>query len=283
MEQPGSVYGLLGSVFVESCPACGGPARAGFCGACAAAFERVARPCLRCGLGRPVSACPRRQAAWHTAAVLAPLAYTSPLDYYIHALKYRGARVMGRALGLLLASSLRHAALRLDALVPVPLHRARLRERGYNQAREIAHTLGRELRLPLVEGGIARRRASEAQALQGAAQRRASVSQAFVVTRELAGRRIAIVDDVITTGATVNALAVELLAAGVRTCVAIAVARTGERTSRGESGAERVIEHDPREHGAAEPGIVEECTEGLNDVAVLDEIGLIQREQRGDR
>lgn len=282
MEPRRSVYGLLGSAFVESCLACGGTTGAGFCTTCAAAFPRVAHPCLRCGLGRPIATCPRRQAAWHTAAVLAPLAYVPPLDYYVHALKYRGARALGRALGLLLATSLRPGLLGLDALVPVPLHRVRLRERGYNQAREIARTLGRELEVPLVEGGIVRRRSGEAQALQGAAQRRASVSEAFVVTRELTGRRIAIVDDVITTGATVNSLAAELLAAGARVCVAVAVARTGERTLRA-SGAERIVEGYPCEHGTAEPGIVEECAEGLNDVAILDEIGLIQREQRSNR
>jgi ComF family protein len=215
--------------------------------------------------------------------VLAPLAYGAPLDHYLHAFKYRGARALGRALGLLLAPSLRPAAVRLDGLVPVPLHRARLRERGYNQAREIARTLGRELELPLVERGIVRRRAGEAQARQGAAQRRAGIARAFAVTRNCSGRRLAIVDDVITTGATVNALAAELLAAGARVCVAVAVARTGERALGGDaSAAERIVEDYPCEHGAAEPRIVEECTEGLDDIAVLDEIGLVQREQRGD-
>jgi ComF family protein len=217
---------VLGSLFEESCPGCGGPTPGGFCAVCAADLARIEDPCRRCGLSFPVAQCPRRSRPWHIDAVAAPFAYVAPLDHYVHALKYGGARSLGRAFGLLLADTA--AGHSLDALVAVPLHRSRLRERGYNQAVEIARALAGELRLPLLQRGIERRTADRSQVGQSAGQRRASVAEAFRVRRDLAGARLAIVDDVLTTGATTNAFAAALRAAGATTCIAIAVARTLE-------------------------------------------------------
>ena len=162
----------------------------------------------------------------------APLAYAAPLDHYVQAFKYRGARSLGRAFALLLVPSLRALQGSVDALVPVPLHRIRLRERGYNQARELARTLSRELGLPVLERGITRCAPGASQTGQTARERRASMTRTFLVGRELAGQRIAIVDDVVTTGATVNALAAELREAGAVRCVVFAVARTPEPQAR---------------------------------------------------
>jgi ComF family protein len=222
------VYGLLKGLFVESCPACGASSAGGFCAVCAHELPLVQNACPRCGLERPVGRCPRAQVAWDVDAVIAPFAYASPLDHYVHALKYRGARSLGRAFALLLAPHVRNACAGVDALVAVPLHRARLRERGYNQAQEIARMLARTLGVPALERGIARRLATPAQTGQSAVERRASVARAFCVERDLRGRRVAIVDDVVTTGATVNALAAELKACGAARCVAFALARTPE-------------------------------------------------------
>jgi ComF family protein len=220
---------VLRTLFVESCPGCGGSTRCGFCPACAGEFTRVREPCTRCGLGRPVAKCPRSAAPWHVDTVLAPFAYAPPLDHYVLALKYARARALGRALGLLLVDTAAPARHDLDALVAVPLHRARLRERGYNQAIEIARTLARELALPLLLRGIERHAHGGSQIGQTANQRRAAVARAFLVRRDVAGARLAIVDDVLTTGATVNALAAELKAAGAASCIAIAAARTPEQ------------------------------------------------------
>lgn len=222
------VYGWLRAFVSETCPACAGPTERGFCAWCAAAFTRVEQPCARCGLAEPVARCPRTAGDWRVERVVAPLNYAPPLDHYIHALKYRGTRTLGRALALLIAPALLTVRAEVDALVAVPLHGRRLRERGYNQATELARTLARELELPLLERGIARRLATRTQIGQGAAARRASVAAAFAVRANLAGRRIAIVDDVVTTGATVNALAAALLAAGAARCFAWAVARAPE-------------------------------------------------------
>jgi ComF family protein len=165
---------------------------------------------------------------WEVDAIVAPFSYEPPLDHYVQALKYRGARWLGRAFALLAAPALREPCVEVDALVAVPLHRARLNERGYNQAQEIARTLSRTLRVPALVRGITRRAAAPAQAGQGARERRLAVARAFRVERRLSGRSIAIVDDVVTTGATVNALAAELKAAGAARCIGVAVARTKE-------------------------------------------------------
>lgn len=219
---------MLGVLFRETCPSCGGVSGAGFCSVCVADLPRTSNPCAGCGLARPVARCPRRGAPWLVDAVVAPFAYAPPLDHHIQQLKYAGARSLGRAFGLMLAPAIRDACRDVDVLVAVPLHPTRLRERGYNQAIEIARPLCRALDMPVLLRGIERRHASPSQTGGSAVQRRASVAAAFRVARNLAGLRVAIVDDVITTGATVNALAAALLAAGAARCIAIAAARTPE-------------------------------------------------------
>jgi len=222
------VYGISRLFFAESCPACGLASGGGFCGVCAAELTRIVNACPRCGLARPVAQCPLARMAWDVDAVVAPFSYAAPLDHYLHALKYRGARALGRALALLLTPELTAVRGGVDALVAVPLHRTRLYERGYNQAQEIARVLAHTLKVPAMTRGIARHVATPAQAGQGAMTRRGSVARAFRVERDFTGLRIAIVDDVVTTGATVNALAAALKAAGAAHCVVLAVARTPE-------------------------------------------------------
>src|SRR5512138_359476 len=209
---------VLGWLFRELCPACGGLSRAGFCSVCAADLPRVLNPCRRCGLPRPVARCPRQSAPWLVDAVVAPFIYAPPFDHHVQQLKYMDVRALGRAFALLLAPAVRDAVAAVDALVAVPLHPTRLRERGYNQAIEIARPLGRELGVPTILRGVERRRASPSQTGHSAMARRASVADAFRVSRDFAGKRVAIVDDVITTGATVNALAAALYAAGAARC-----------------------------------------------------------------
>jgi ComF family protein len=220
---------IFDACFGEICPGCSGPTGAGFCAGCGGDLPRIVSPCRACGLAHGGGRCPAASAGWHVERVLAPFGYAAPVDHYVRALKYHGARELGRAFALLLAAEARREPLAVDVLVPVPLHPHRLRARGYNQATEIARTLGETLALPIVLGGIRRRREAAQQAGQSAGRRRANVAAAFAAHGELRGAAAAIVDDVITTGATVNALAEALLAAGARRCEAWAVARTPER------------------------------------------------------
>jgi ComF family protein len=216
---------LLRALFPERCPGCRESTDEGFCSHCVADFRHLLHPCVRCGLPLPVAACPRRLNGWHVGAVTAPFVYAAPLDHYMRELKYRGARNLGRALGLLLAAAVAGEAADVDAVLPMPLHAQRLRERGYNQATEIARAVARSSRLPLLHGAR-RLRASPTQTSLDARARYANSLGAFAVPSPLAGRRIAIVDDVITTGATINALAEAALAAGASRVDAWAVART---------------------------------------------------------
>jgi ComF family protein len=163
---------------------------------------------------------------WRIASVIAPFAYAPPLDHYLHALKYREARSLGRALALLLVERLAAAPRAVDALVPVPLHASRLRRRGYNQAVEIARILASELAIPLLARGAHRTHARKPQSDLTAGERQANVAGAYSVTRRVDGLRLAIIDDVITTGATVNALAKELHTAGAAQVEAWAICRT---------------------------------------------------------
>jgi hypothetical protein len=109
--------------------------------------------------------------SWHVAAIVAPYCYAPPLYHELYALKFNGARALGRALGLLLAAELDARGVRADLLVPVPLHAARLRARGYNQAAEIARTVSVELDIPLRVRGIRRRNPTTAQSTLRRAQR----------------------------------------------------------------------------------------------------------------
>jgi len=187
-----------------------------------------ATPDVSTGFDTPAASCPRRAHAWTVAFVVAPFVYAAPLEGYLHALKFRRARHLGRALGALLAAAVGEAAedARVDALVPVPLAPRRLRERGYNQAFEIARAVGAALDVPVRVRGVARRADDPPQIGRDAAERHAGVLGAFAVARSFAGLHVAIVDDVITTGATVNALARTLEAAGAARVDAWAVART---------------------------------------------------------
>ncbi len=219
---------LLRRLLSGRCTACGMTSTTGFCAGCRADFLHVSRPCADCGLPLPTSACPRETIPWRLDAVVAPLEYVEPLDSYIHALKFAGRRHLGRALGELLAETVRAmpAARIVDVIVPVPLHRRRFLERGYNQAVEIARPVSAALGTDYYVAGLRRQRATSAQAQLNASERRANLRAAFAVNRHLDDLNVAIVDDVITTGATVNALAHELKLAGASSVQAWAVARS---------------------------------------------------------
>lgn len=220
---------LWGLVVPELCPRCENPTDAGFCTRCRADLAPNDDVCPICGLGprAPGSIhCHTHPVTWHTDAVLAPWLYGPPLERYIHGLKFGGKRSHGRACGLLLAEAAYPRRTRVDALVAVPLHARRLLERGYNQALEIARPVSHVLKRPILRAGIVRARATPPQTLLGVDERAVNLRAAFEIRRDLRGARLALIDDVITTGATVNALALALRAAGAAYVEAWAVART---------------------------------------------------------
>jgi ComF family protein len=148
--------------------------------------------------------------------VVVPFHYAYPVDHWIRALKFSGERVYARVLGALLADAFR--ALRQEPprlLVPIPLHTSRYRQRGFNQAAEIARFTGAALGLPVDCSGLVRKVATVEQSSLSLARRRKNVRGAFVAVRNIAAKRVALLDDVLTTGSTALAAAQALLEAGV--------------------------------------------------------------------
>jgi ComF family protein len=148
------------------------------------------------------------------------------VDRAIQNLKYRRQLIYAPAFADLLAPLVSAEFPDCDALVPVPLHRLRRWRRGFNQATEIARYLACRADLPLADCAV-RIRATSPQSGLPAADRRANVARAFRVTSLQGSVRPLVIDDVITTGATAEQLAVALKAAGAETVAVIAVARSG--------------------------------------------------------
>jgi ComF family protein len=168
--------------------------------------------------------CRRRRRVFDAA--FAPYRYEFPLVQLIHRLKYGGQIAIGRILGTLLARRLAGCGRpRVDAIVPVPLHAAREAKRGYNQAREIALFAAELLGIPLEDRIVRRSRATGEQAMLHAAARRRNLRGAFEVRASSVPLRVAIVDDVLTTGATAEALTLALRRAGCRHVEVWAIAR----------------------------------------------------------
>jgi ComF family protein len=144
----------------------------------------------------------------------------------IHGLKFGGRRSLARPLGDLVGEQCADVlADRPDALVPVPLARARERERGFNQAGLVAERLAERLGLRVRPRWLVRLRVTAPQSDLVAVERRANVAGAFAAAPVVAGRHVVVVDDVITTGATVGECARALRAAGARRVGVLAVAR----------------------------------------------------------
>ncbi|MDQ1302140.1 MAG: hypothetical protein QG595_123 [Pseudomonadota bacterium] len=146
--------------------------------------------------------------------VWSALAYQYPVDRLIAEAKFGGQLATARALGELLALRMPESTPRPDLVVPVPLHWRRQAERGYNQAEEIARGLCWQLDWRLAAGICQRQRATPAQAQLSAAERRMNLHAAFVARPLRPELHILVIDDVLTTGATAEALAHTLRAAG---------------------------------------------------------------------
>lgn len=192
-----------------------------FCPGCTAALPALATACPVCaqpyhGVGA-CGQCQRRPPPF--AAALAPFRYAAPVDRLIVGLKFHAQLVHARALGGMMAAFLAgrladRAGAPPQLLVPMPLHRTRLRERGFNQALELARPLARTLGLPLDCRALVRVRETRPQTDLPPALRARNVRAAFAATRDLRGLRIALIDDVMTTGHTAAAAAAALKTAG---------------------------------------------------------------------
>lgn len=174
--------------------------------------------CPRCGIPLPVPGecgqCLRHPPPM--ASTRAVFVYGFPVDRLVPRFKFHRDLAAGRLLAELMAQGLAGVD-RPDALVPLPLHSARLRQRGYDQALELAKPLSRLLDVPLLAGRLVRVRDTAPQSELDASARARNVADAFSVTDGRAlPTRVALIDDVMTTGATLQAAAKALRRAGVQ-------------------------------------------------------------------
>jgi ComF family protein len=212
------------------------PGRGPICAACWSRIPAFTPPlCERCGDPLPswrtislaTALCPRcrrRSSPVTRCRAIGP--YDGALRSIVHALKYQGCRSLAAGLGERMCRGGADALEGCDVAVPVPLHRRRQRARGFNQAAELARHLG----LPVLMA-LRRRRATPTQTGLPAARRHANVRDAFAMRRgcDVRGLRIVIVDDVSTTGATVEACARVLRAAGAADVSVLTAARVVSR------------------------------------------------------
>ena len=214
-----------------SCFLCRGRAQALLCAPCQADLPRIAcgagaEVCPRCALASPGGAVCGRCLAQPPAydATQAALGYEFPADVLIQALKFRGELALAPFLGELLCVALRDR--NVSCIVPVPLSAARLRSRGYNQSLEIARAVAVSTGARLAPALCERNRDTAAQMDLPPQERAKNVRGAFLCPRMLGGLSIAVVDDVMTTGATLNEVAATLKRAGAARVVNWVVART---------------------------------------------------------
>lgn len=219
----------VAAIFPARCLACGRRGVA-FCAACWTALPRLRPPfCPRCSRPERTGArcydCQRASPA--LAAVRAACAYGGLVGLAVRRLKYSRERYLVDPLAALLEECLTARPLAVDALVPVPLDQARSRDRGYNQAALLAAPVAAALGVPIAPSWLRRSRPTRPQVGLNARERRANVRGAFEcpVPEAVAGRRVLVVDDVMTTGATLEACAEALMTAGASGVWGLVVAR----------------------------------------------------------
>ncbi len=174
---------------------------------CATCFARM----------QPTILLPYRQEWQALYGLVALNSYYDPLRTCIHALKYEGVTKLAEPLGMLLAQTYLRYNLDADMFLSVPLHNERYKQRGYNHAHLLAQVCATMLEVPLREDILVRSRATSAQVGLSAYERHQNVTGAFsyvATTESLYNRNIIIIDDVCTTGATLDACAATLLRAG---------------------------------------------------------------------
>lgn len=211
----------------KACVLCLAQSQQSICDACRQALPRLSPAyCPSCLLPTATAeicgTCLRHPPVWDHAH--AALRYTFPLDKLIQSLKYRANLPLAPVLAELLLAKLPINALP-DYLIPIPLHRSRLQERGFNQAVEIGRFLSKKTGCKLLATACTRIRSTSSQTELPWKKRRQNVRNAFACTYDFSGKRVAIIDDVMTSGATINELAITLRRQGAVEIQAWVVAR----------------------------------------------------------
>jgi ComF family protein len=214
----------------QRCVLCGqGTPHHALCEPCLRDMPRLEQACPQCGLplvtpnsGR-CGHCQQQPPVYDR--VISAFAYTTPVSQLVSKLKFRGQLHLARLFGELLAGQIGAGGTKVQAVLPVPLHPRRLRHRGFNQALEIARPIGHSLCLPIVCDAVTRQRDTPPQSAQPAGERARNIRGAFTLNKSVAYARVAIVDDVMTSGHTVSEIAKLLRHSGVEHIEVWCVAR----------------------------------------------------------
>lgn len=227
----------LGQLLPSSCPLCDVPLPIGehLCKSCHNALPLLDRPCPQCGLVLPVEA-PSEQCCGSCQTdppdfdrLIATSQYAPPMSQLIMGFKFHRQLQYARLFAQLLANAVQQSGHGLpEIILPVPLHASRQRQRGYNQALEIARLLSRWLDIPVARNVLQRIRATAAQSDLDAAARIENVRGAFKLRQALPYRHVALLDDVVTTGNTVNEITRVLKKSGVQRVDVWCIARVVE-------------------------------------------------------
>ena len=221
---------ILDLLLPRHCIACGLFSGAGnLCPQCSAELPRNLAGCRQCGLQLPVrsddlcGSCLKKPPPWDSC--IAGLVYRFPVDQMVCRFKFNRALACGQILGAELLAAIENSGCTLpEVIVPVPLHRSRQFSRSFNQADMLARQLGRGLKISLRPTLLARCKRTSAQSGLDAAARRKNIRGAFSC-RQTAIRHVALVDDVMTTGATLAECSRSLKRAGVATVAVWVAAR----------------------------------------------------------
>ena len=212
-------------------PRCGGCRRVGawLCDLCRARIRRLDEPlCRRCGVELPSARrdCGCRARLRSLARLRSAVAYEGPVEPAVQRFKYEGWQRLAAPLAQLISERLAIEGLAGRWVIAVPLHPERLRQRGYNQAELLARDLRQRMRLSSPKGELVRTRPTPPQVGRDRLRRFENVSGAFAWRGgRLAGESILLVDDVATTGATLDACANALRAAGSGPVTGVSIAR----------------------------------------------------------
>ncbi len=214
------------------------------CRGCYDDLPLITNPCIHCGL--PLPPLPPDSTTVHLTSstshiicgecsknppsfdrCIAPLRYQTPVSGIISGLKFSARLQHAPLLGNLLAQQIRTVGAKLpELIIPVPLHKGRLRQRGFNQALELSRVLSRQLDIPIDQKSCVRHRPTDTQSQLEKSERSKNMREAFSVCRTIKSNHIALVDDVVTTGSTVSEITKLLKQHGVETVDIWAVART---------------------------------------------------------
>jgi ComF family protein len=226
---------LWNYIFPRICFLCGMPSKRNIdlCADCENDLPKMAQQCLYCVqpliakqniCGRCVKCLPV------CSCTIALYYYQKPIDFLISQLKFQRNLIAAKLLGQLLAQHLEKlysAQKKPEIIIPIPLHKKRLRERGFNQALELAKPVARALKIPIDKYKCVRVKNTAAQTLITTDERVKNVRNAFMIQKVIHAKHVAVIDDVITTGSTIREFCGTLQKVGVTRIDVWCVARAG--------------------------------------------------------